>query len=154
MDTIRDLFSANLRRLRGKRTQADIAEVAKIPFRTYQNMEAGVIPQEATLRAVAQAFGVPETTLFQDPNAATIHPAAEEMLELAVRRVLSVGGATPLAQLAALLARVPADVLAMLAQADESALCRVRQALAFDPQEFGSGSGCEDEEPKKRPAGR
>ena len=67
MKTIQEIFIANLKRLRGERTQAVIAEIAGIPLRSYQNAEInGAIPQGPNLAAIAKAFGVPETHLFVD----------------------------------------------------------------------------------------
>jgi transcriptional regulator with XRE-family HTH domain len=63
---IQDVFSANLRRLRGGRTQAEIAESAGVSPATYQRAENGVIPQK--LADVARALGVAETDLFLDPD--------------------------------------------------------------------------------------
>lgn len=66
MRTLEEVFRANLKRLRGSRSQDAIAETAKIPKRTYQHAEAGAIPQGPTRQAIAAAFGVPEASLFLD----------------------------------------------------------------------------------------
>ena len=71
MKTIREVFSANLRRLRGARTQAEMVEAAEIPFVSYQRAENGDIPQRPNLEALAKAHGVPETVFFQDPDLLT-----------------------------------------------------------------------------------
>lgn len=68
MKTIKEVFSHNLKHFRGSRTQAEIAEKAGIPVRSYQNMEWGTIPQEANLDAIARALGVQPTALFLDPD--------------------------------------------------------------------------------------
>jgi len=68
LGTIQEIFIANLKRLRGKRTQADIAEAAGIPLRSYQNAEInGAIPQGPNLAAIASVYGIPETHLFVNP---------------------------------------------------------------------------------------
>ena len=68
MKTIEQTFRENLIRLRGKRTQAQIAEIAGIPTRSYQNAELnGVIPQGPNRQAIARALGVEELDLFVDP---------------------------------------------------------------------------------------
>lgn len=66
MKTIRDVFISNLIRLRGERTQEQVAEGAGIPVRSYQRAEYGEIPQTPNLKAIAKSLGVPETHLFVD----------------------------------------------------------------------------------------
>lgn len=68
MKSIKDILSHNIKRLRGDRTQTEMAEIAGIPMRTYQNAEAGSIPHFSTLAALAKAFRVPETELFLDQS--------------------------------------------------------------------------------------
>lgn len=69
LKTIKQIFHRNLRALRGERTQAEIAEAARIPYRTYVESERSVIPQGPTLAAIAKVYGVSEVALFQDPEA-------------------------------------------------------------------------------------
>lgn len=91
----------NLRKLRGTRTQAEVAEMAGIPLRSYQNVEInGAIPQGPNLTAIAKALGVPETRLFLDDSLidrgpgiprdllARLAEATDDEIE-ALRRVLS-----------------------------------------------------------------
>lgn len=68
MVTLEEVFKANLKRLRGNRTQAEIAESAGIPLRSYQHAESGIVPQGPNRQAIARALGVQETTLFMDPE--------------------------------------------------------------------------------------
>lgn len=91
LKSLEEVFKANLLRLRGSRTQADIAELAGIPLRSYQNVEAnGAIPQGPNRKAIAQALGVPETHLFVDlaefsAGAASVTPSeALAVLEKAI----------------------------------------------------------------------
>lgn len=78
MKTIEEVFIFNLRRLRGSRTQAEIAESAGIPLRSYQRAEYGDIPQGPNRQAIARAFGLDsETALFIDPELTGIVTAAE-----------------------------------------------------------------------------
>lgn len=68
LKTIQEVIEFNLRRLRGKRTQSEVAEAAGIPLRTYQDAEGGHIPRPSTITALSQAFKVSETELFLDPD--------------------------------------------------------------------------------------
>lgn len=73
MKTIEEVFSDNLRRLRGSRSQAAVAEMADIPLRSYQRAENGDIPHGPNRTAIANALGVQETQLFVDAsNPATL----------------------------------------------------------------------------------
>lgn len=65
------MFACNLKQLRGRRTQADIAEAANIPLRSYQHAESGIIPQQPNREAIAKAFGVPTNALFIDSKLST-----------------------------------------------------------------------------------
>lgn len=80
LNTIREVFAHNLKSLRGKRQLKEVAAAAGIPYRTYQNMENGVIPQEETLRKIALVLGVSETALFIDPDLST--PTAEQIADV------------------------------------------------------------------------
>lgn len=81
LETIEKVFAHNLRVLRGKSTQADMAERLSMPLRTYQKFEAAqVIPQAETRRQLADKLGVPETRLFQDPDLARV-PGADLLRE-------------------------------------------------------------------------
>lgn len=68
MKTIEQIFKNNLIRLRGARSQADVAEAAGIPLRSYQRCEYGDIPHGKNRRAIAKALKVPESALFVDPE--------------------------------------------------------------------------------------
>jgi transcriptional regulator with XRE-family HTH domain len=72
--TIEEVFSRNLKTLRGVRTQAEIAELADIPLRSYQRAEYGEIPQQPNREAIAKAYGVPVNSLFIDPELRQITP--------------------------------------------------------------------------------
>jgi transcriptional regulator with XRE-family HTH domain len=83
--TIEEVFSENLKRLRGDRTQAYIAELAGVPLRSYQKSEALQLPRPDNRRAIARAFGVSEAELFLDPALASrpaAVPAKVRLLEL------------------------------------------------------------------------
>lgn len=69
LETIDKVLAYNVRKLRGKRSQAEVAEAAGLPLRTYQRYENGVLPRRRRhLVALAKAFGVSETVLFIDPD--------------------------------------------------------------------------------------
>lgn len=69
MKTLEEVFKKNLKRLRGARTQAAIAEAADIPLRSYQHAESGIIPQGPNRTAITKALGVStELELFMDPE--------------------------------------------------------------------------------------
>jgi transcriptional regulator with XRE-family HTH domain len=68
---IEKIFASNCRDLRGERTQFHMSEIAKIPFRTYVGCEEGKsIPKKETRLALAKAFKVSESVLFQDRKSA------------------------------------------------------------------------------------
>lgn len=91
--TIREVFVKNLREFRAGRTQAQIAELAGIPLRSYQRAEYGDIPQEDNLKAIARAFGVTPTRLFLDP--ALIAPSMETALGMVGSMVALLSKFTP-----------------------------------------------------------
>lgn len=94
LKTIREVLSHNLETLRGDRTQAEMAELAGIPFRTYQGAEYGAMPKPETLAAIAKALGVPESKLFEVPRKAT--PAEEqEVLDRAIEGLKFIALLTP-----------------------------------------------------------
>lgn len=64
--TLEEVFAENLRKFRGTRTQAELAELVGTPLVTYQRWEAGSIPQGPNRAALIKALGVPETHLFVD----------------------------------------------------------------------------------------
>ena len=101
LKTIKEVFSYNLRRLRGKRTQEEISAAAGIPYRTYQDMESGVIPREkwVHLERLARFHAVPETALFLDPD--LTRPTGEQLKSL-LREALTDPGIAD--QIAAVLA--------------------------------------------------
>jgi transcriptional regulator with XRE-family HTH domain len=82
LKTIREVFKSNLKRLRGRRTKEQLAELAGVAFPTYRNAERGRIPHSGTLKAIARAFGVTEPALFLDPDLAPKTPSAEEAIKL------------------------------------------------------------------------
>lgn len=86
LKTIKEVFKSNLRRLRGDRTQADMASLAGIPFPSYRAFEYGRIPQGENLAALAAALGVSETALFLDPDLVR-EPTPEQALEV-IRRLV------------------------------------------------------------------
>lgn len=83
MRTLEEVFKENLKRLRGRRTQAEVAEAAGIPLRSYQHAESGIIPQGPNRTAIAAALGVGrETELFLDQELAGGGSAKARLLEL------------------------------------------------------------------------
>lgn len=66
MRTVEEIFSDNLREIRGDRTQAAFAEIVDIPVRTYQKMEAGKIPYSRNLKKLTKSLKIPEGQLFLD----------------------------------------------------------------------------------------
>jgi transcriptional regulator with XRE-family HTH domain len=80
LKTLEEVFIHNLKRYRGKRTQAEIAEAAGIPLRSYQHAEGGAIPQGPNRAAIAEALGVQETELFLDPDLTS--PTPRQALEV------------------------------------------------------------------------
>lgn len=88
LKTIREVFVHNLRVLRADRTQAQIAEMAEIPLRSYQRAEGGDIPQDENLIAIAGALGVSMTRLFLDSDLTDPQPEqALEVLRKTIARV-------------------------------------------------------------------
>lgn len=90
LDSIEKVFSENLRRLRGERTQAEIAELAGVPLRSYQKAEAEQIPRPENRRALVRAFGLKsETELFVDPDLfpSAPSPTPAEALEVLAREI-------------------------------------------------------------------
>lgn len=82
MKNIKEVLSQNLRRLRGGRTQSEIAESAGIPFRTYQDAEGGRIPRAENLSAIAKALNVSEVELFLEPGMISEELHADEIDKL------------------------------------------------------------------------
>lgn len=67
LKTIEQIVSENLRLARGGKTQRDIAKATGLPYRTYQNMEAGLqLPHRRNLEAVAKLYGVLPKSFFVD----------------------------------------------------------------------------------------
>lgn len=85
MKTLEEIFVENLRRFRGDRTQAEIAERAGIPLRSYQHAEGGAIPQGPNRTAIAQALGVKESALFVDFDEFERKAIPQDVLELLER---------------------------------------------------------------------
>lgn len=86
METINEVLAHNVRKLRGNRTQSEIAEKANLSLRSYQHIEGGHIPQQPNLEAVASALGIRPTALFLDPDY-TLEPTPIYALEI-IRRAL------------------------------------------------------------------
>lgn len=88
MKTIGEVWSFNLKRLRGNRRQIDVAEASHMSLRAYQRMEkAGALPKSpGSITDVARALGVPETALFADPDmqggSVVRQPTPAEALEI------------------------------------------------------------------------
>lgn len=79
LENINKVFAFNLRKHRGKRTQAEIAEAVGLSLRGYQRLEKGTIPRTRRLTAqLAVVLRVPETALFLDPD--LIRPSPQEAL--------------------------------------------------------------------------
>jgi transcriptional regulator with XRE-family HTH domain len=69
LDSIKEVFASNLRRLRAHRTQAEMAELLKLPLRTYQRLEAAErFPREGTIKRITAKCGASEVDLFQAPG--------------------------------------------------------------------------------------
>lgn len=78
MKTIEDIFGENLRRLRGERSQAAIAEKAGMHVVSYQRCESGTIPHRPNLEAIIRALGTEEFELFVDRT----HYVPREAIEI------------------------------------------------------------------------
>jgi transcriptional regulator with XRE-family HTH domain len=81
--TIKEVLGFNIRRLRGNRTQEEMAEFLGLNLRTYQRLEKGTRPQKATMGRVLARLSIPESALFQTvgtgaPEAPS--PTAEHLL--------------------------------------------------------------------------
>jgi hypothetical protein len=50
LNTIEEVISFHLRRLRGDRTQSEMSELLGLPLRSYQALEYGSIPRPETRR--------------------------------------------------------------------------------------------------------
>lgn len=68
LNTIEEVVSFHLRRLRADRTQAEMAEFLGLPLRSYQALEYGSVPRPETRRIIAEKLGITETQLFLDPD--------------------------------------------------------------------------------------
>jgi hypothetical protein len=53
-----------------------MSEFLGLPLRTYQKIETGTLPTEATMRLITQRLGVSEASLVQLPDVAPPKPAA------------------------------------------------------------------------------
>lgn len=97
LKTLEEVFKDNLKRLRGRRTQAEIAEAAGIPLRSYQHAESGVIPQGPNRTAIARALGASrETELFMDPDLSSMD--AGQALKVIARELESRPARDPIAE--------------------------------------------------------
>lgn len=69
MESLRKVFAYRLKAAKGTRTQAEFAEVLEMSLRTYQELEAGNIPQRKTVAKIVEKLGLKsETELFLDPD--------------------------------------------------------------------------------------
>jgi transcriptional regulator with XRE-family HTH domain len=86
LKTIEEVLSHNLREFRGDRNQQDVADACGIPFRTYQDLESGVIPRKRIyLISLAKYYNVTVTRFFQDPE---LHPDQKQIKDLKLRHDL------------------------------------------------------------------
>lgn len=110
LDSIEEVFSFNLVKLRGPLTQEQAAERLGMKKSTYINLEQGTtIPQKATRSYLAQKYDIPESSLFADPDL-VIQPSLREALEI-VKKALD---------LAADLAPSAQRIVGLLAPLDEN----------------------------------
>lgn len=77
---IEEVISLRMRELRGKRTQAEMAEILNIPFRTYQTIESGSIPRSETRKTISETLNISETYLFLDPDLTS--PTTDQALDV------------------------------------------------------------------------
>lgn len=80
MRTTGEVFQKNLLDLQGEKTMKETAAGAGIPYRTYQNMVKGKIPQSGTLDKLVKYYKIPASRLFEDSKMAPIvgaHQAVE-----------------------------------------------------------------------------
>lgn len=106
-----------------------MAEAAGLPFRTYQNMEQGAIPQAQTLEMVAKAFGVPETRLFLDLDLVE-RPTPEDALAVITNLVRAF--AAPSAESLSPVKRTALSKLASLDDSQVNDLLLLIDTLAID----------------------
>lgn len=59
-----------------------MAELAKIPLRSYQKAESNQLPRPDNRRALAKAFDVPESRLYLDPDLESPNVAISPRLQL------------------------------------------------------------------------
>jgi transcriptional regulator with XRE-family HTH domain len=128
------ILVANLRRFRQKMglTQSELAEAAKLPFRTYQNYEYGKSePDAQALEAISGALNVPISSLWENPN----DPRRPLSFADASALLAAVAGAGPAHQ-GVLLAlalgdpgRIPAHVPDAVRQAVEALLKSLKSSL-------------------------
>ncbi len=122
LKSIDKILSGNIRRLRklrGKMTQAELAEAAGIPFRTLQSIEYGDSwPERINLEAIAHGLNVHPLELFRDfeslPEAA---PAPRSVTPEEALAVLAEAIKTPASssvgipsEIAARVSRLPLDL--------------------------------------------
>lgn len=80
LETINEVFSRNLEKFRGNRTQKDIAKALGMSLKAYNRLENGTLPRSSLFPKLARILGVPETTLFLDPDLSS--PTAEQIAEV------------------------------------------------------------------------
>lgn len=135
LETISKVFAENLKSLRGERTQAAVAEAAGLPLRTYQSLEAGVIPRLPRVRQqLARALGVSESRLFIDPEYMP-KPSKDAALQI-LRTSL------------ALIERLPERLLKRLAAMDQAEISALEDVLGLNRP-----APAQDEKPIRRRAG-
>lgn len=84
MKKIAEVLSGNLKRLRKDRglTQEQLAERAELSLASIQHVELGLRwVSEDSVAALARALQVPQSALFEDPDAATF-PNPRRVIEL------------------------------------------------------------------------
>jgi transcriptional regulator with XRE-family HTH domain len=112
LDSIRKVFAYRMKEARGDRTQEVFAERMGVSVRTYQEWEAGNVPQKATLAAIVEKLSLPsETMLFRDPDFGK--PSPSEALAV-ISNIFSILGP---------------EVLDALASADDAKKAHCRSAL-------------------------
>jgi transcriptional regulator with XRE-family HTH domain len=85
LDSLRKVFAYRLKEFRGDRTQSDFAEFLDLSLRTYQELEAGNIPQRKTMSKIVERLGLKsETPLFMDPDLIETAPKPTPTEALAV----------------------------------------------------------------------
>lgn len=82
MKNYKQIFSENLTRLRGEKTQAAMAHELdpELEASNYNRWENGTIPQEAMVRRICEYFDVTESQLFLDKN--LLRTTSDDIIEI------------------------------------------------------------------------